>query len=238
MTTEKLTVPEKLLIAALEARKRSPTFTAEDLVVEAWKLYPDTFGLSGYADRYPDSNRVLTNIMGTKGMRGKGWLRKVGEKQYRLTSAGISDGEALLRGGPAVAGESADYLRAELNRQTTVALDRLLSTGAAQKAIEGQADTVTFHEACGFWDITARSNANTLNARLTETTVLLDRALEALANRPDSEGLKLQSGTVITKAQIQMLRDLHVNLQTRLKADLDILRRRTDERAEKRSRPI
>ena len=85
--TDRLTVPQKLLLAALEARKKSPTFTAEDLVVQAWKLYPDTFGLSGYGDRYPDSNRVLTNIMGTKGMRGKGWLRKVGEKQYRLTSA-------------------------------------------------------------------------------------------------------------------------------------------------------
>ena len=65
----RLTVPEKLLLAALEARKRSATFTAEDLVVAAWRLYPDTFGLSGYADQYPDSNRVLTNIMGTKGMR-------------------------------------------------------------------------------------------------------------------------------------------------------------------------
>ncbi len=238
MTTEKLTVPEKVLIAALEARKRSPTFTAEDLVVEAWKLYPDTFGLSGYADSYPDSNRVLTNIMGTKGMRGKGWLRKVGEKQYRLTSAGISDGEALLREGPPTSGQSAEYLRAELDRQTTSALDRLLTTGAAHKAIDGCADTVTFHEACGFWDITARSNANTLNTRLTDTTVLLDRALEALANKGESEGLKLASGTVITKAQIKILRDLHVELQTRLKSELDILRRRTDERAEKRSRAI
>lgn len=238
MTTEKLTVPEKLLIAALDARKRSPTFTAEDLVVEAWKLYPDTFGLSGYADRHPDSNRVLTNIMGTKGMRGKGWLRKVGEKQYRLTSAGISDGEALLREGPAASGESAGYLRAELDRQTIAALDRLLTTGAAQKAIDGLGTTVTFHEACGFWDITARSNANTLNVRLADTTVLLDRALEALANKGDSEGLKLPSGAVISKAQIKLLRDLHGELQTRLKSDLDILRRRTDERAEKRSRPI
>ena len=79
--TGQLTVPEKLLIAALEARKSSATFTAEDLVVSAWQLYPDTFGLSGYADQYPDSNRVLTNIMGSKGMRGKGWLRKVGAKQ-------------------------------------------------------------------------------------------------------------------------------------------------------------
>jgi hypothetical protein len=97
---------------------------------------------------------------------------------------------------------------------------------------------VTFHEASGLWDITARSNANTLNARLADTTVLLDRALEALANKAESEGLKLASGSTITKAQIRILRDLHAELQTRLKSELDILRRRTDERAEKRSRPV
>lgn len=125
MNKDHLTVPEKLLIAALEVRKRSATFAAEDLIVEAWHLYPDSFGLSGYADKYPDSNRVLTNIMGTKGMRGKGWLRKVGEKQYRLTSTGLSDGETLLRGNPDKAGQNSNYLRAELDRQTAAALNRL-----------------------------------------------------------------------------------------------------------------
>jgi hypothetical protein len=235
--TERLTVPEKLLIAALQARSRTPTFTAEDLVVEAWRLYPDTFGLSGYADRFPDSNRVLTNIMGTKGMRGKGWLRKVGEKQYRLTSAGLSDGEALLRGGSQPARESSGFLRAELDRQTGAALDRLLSTGAAQKALDGRAETVSFHDACGFWDITTRSNANTLNTRLADATVLLDRAMGSLAGKSESEGLKLATGHV-TKLQIKVLRDLHADMQNRFKSELDIIRCRTDERSEKKSRPL
>ena len=236
MTTERLTVPEKLLISALEARKHSATFTAEDLIVQAWRLYPDTFGLSGYSDKYPDSNRVLTNIMGTKGMRGKGWLRKVGEKQYRLTSAGLSDGEALLRGNPDTAGQPSNYLRAELDRQTAAAFNRLLTTGAAKKALENRPDTVSFHDACGFWDITTRSNANTLNTRLADATVLLDRATEVLVGKSDSEGLKLPSG-LITKGQIKILRDLHVEMQQRFKTELDIIRRRTDERVEKRSRP-
>jgi hypothetical protein len=238
MTTERLTVPEKLLIAALEARKRSATFTAEDLVVEAWRLYPDTFGLSGYADKFPDSNRVLTNIMGTKGMRGKGWLRKVGEKQYRLTSAGLSGGEALLQGGPQTAEQSpSSYLRAELDRQTAAAFDRLLSTGAAKKALESRPEIVSFNDACGFWDITTRSNANTLNTRLADATVLLERAMEVMATKGDSEGLKLATAH-ITKSQIKLLRDLHIEMQTRFKNELDIIRRRTDERVEKKSRPL
>jgi hypothetical protein len=237
VTQDGLTIPEKLLVAALEVRKRSATFTAEDLVVEAWRLYPDTFGLSGYADKYPDSNRVLTSIMGTKGMRGKGWLRKVGEKQYRLTSTGLSDGEALLRDTSEATEQSSSYLRAELDRQTAAAFDRLISTTAALKAMEGRAETVSFLDACGFWDITARSNANTLNTRLADATVLFDRATEILADKPDTEGLKLPSG-LVSKTQIAALKSLHVEMQLRFKMELDIIRRRTDERGEKRSRPV
>ena len=234
--TERLTVPEKLLLAALEARKASATFTAEDLVVAAWRLYPDTFGLSGYAEQYPDSNRVLTNIMGTKGMRGKGWLRKVGEKQYRLTSAGLSKGEVLLvRGRKAGERTLSDYLRAELDRNTVAALDRLVSTPAALKVIRGVQEELTFRDACGFWDITARSNANTLSAKLADVAVLLERALELLGAKEGTQGLKLPSGN-ISQSSLRHLLCLHQEMQKVFKAELDVIRRRTDERLEKKSR--
>ena len=234
--TDRLTVPEKLLLAALQARKASATFTAEDLVVAAWRLYPDTFGLSGYADQYPDSNRVLTNIMGTKGMRGKGWLRKVGEKQYRLTSAGLNDGELLLlRSGTEAGRMPSDYLRAELDRNTLTSLDRLVSTLAARKVVKGAEQELTFRDACGFWDITARSNANTLSAKLADATVLLERALKLLAAKEGSEGLKLPSGN-ITHSELRCLLNLHEEMQAIFKTELDVIRRRTDERLEKKSR--
>ena len=234
--TERLTVPEKLLLAALEARQASATFTAEDLVVAAWQLYPDTFGLSGYADQHPDSNRVLTNIMGTKGMRGKGWLRKVGEKQYRLTSAGLSDGEILLRRDGSGAGRKpSDFLRAELDRNTLAALDRLVSTLAARKVINDAEEELTFRDACGFWDITARSNANTLSAKLADVTALLERALKLLSAKEGSEGLKLPSGN-ITHGGLRHLLSLHREMQEIFKTELDVIRQRTDERLERKSR--
>lgn len=231
-----LTVPQKLLLAALEARKKSPTFSAEDLVVAAWKLFPDTFGLSGYANQYPDSNRVLTNIMGTKGMRGKGWLRKVGEKQYRLSSAGLADGEALLaRGGIGAGTGRSDYLRAELDRSVLTALDRLVSTNAARKIISESDDQLTFHDACGFWDITARSNANTLSAKMADATVLLERAVKLLSTKEGSSGLKLPSGNIVY-SDLRRLLDSHREMQAMFKTELDVIRRRTDERVEKKSR--
>src|SRR5260370_11988277 len=189
-----LTVPEKLLVAALKAREKHRTFTAEDLIVTAWQLFPDSFGLAGYADQYPDSNRVLTNIMGTKGMRGKGWLQKVGEKQYRLTGKALADAEGLS--GRSATSDASKALRAELDRRTASSLQRLLLTAAAKKALAGEAEAVTFNDACGFWDITARTNANTLNAKLAERLALLSRALLA-PGAADGDGLAPVRDTVL-----------------------------------------
>ncbi|MGH6871258.1 MAG: hypothetical protein ACREHE_07115 [Rhizomicrobium sp.] len=235
--SEHFTVPEKLLLAALEVRKRSATFTAENLVVEAWKQYPDTFGLSGYASEHPDSNRVLTNIMGTKGMRGKGWLKKVGEKRYQLTSAGLTDGEVLLqRNSSSSTTSDTRFLRAELDRHAATALSRILSTPVVKKALAKQDDAISFNDACAFWDITVRSNANTLTARLADVTVLIDRALEASNHAGGSGGLKI-GGVTLTRYQFETLAGLNRILQEKFKAELDIIRKRTDERLERKARP-
>src|ERR1044071_4680180 len=158
---DRLTVPEKLLIAgtALSANT-SRTFSAEDLIVHAWQMFPDTFGLAGYSDKYPDANRVLTNIMGTKGMRGKGWLKKVGEKQYRVTSKGLADAHELDGSSerPAAhARASQEDLRAELDRRTVSGLERILQTPAARKALGNEGEAISFYDACGFWDIDRKS---------------------------------------------------------------------------------
>src|SRR5260370_15290215 len=83
------TLPEKILLAAhqLEESGQSP-FSAEALIVGVWQKYPNTFGLKGYAEQYPDSNKVLSSIMGEKGLAKRGWLVKMGQKLYSLTREG------------------------------------------------------------------------------------------------------------------------------------------------------
>lgn len=232
---ERLTVADKLLLASLKIRERTKTFSAEDLVVQAWKMFPDTFGLAGFADQYPDSNRVLTNLMGTKGMRGKGWLRKVGEKQYRLTSKALDDGTILLDGGGQENQNRQKYLRAQLHRETSAQLERLLNTNATRKAFGAMVGDMTFNEACGFWDITARSNANTLNTRLSEITALLERARSALENASESEGLQLPF-RILSRSDLDTLMSLHEEMQLIFDPELNVIKRRTDERKGKRRR--
>ena len=69
------TLPEKILLAGfeLEEQGQSP-FSAEALIVAAWQKYPRTFGLKGYEELYPDSNKVLAGIMGEKGLPKRGWM--------------------------------------------------------------------------------------------------------------------------------------------------------------------
>src|SRR5688572_10960380 len=80
------TLPEKILLAAyqLEEAGQSP-FSAESLIVGAWQKCPVAFGLKGYAELYPDSNKVLASIMGEKGLAKRGWLVKMGQRLYSLS---------------------------------------------------------------------------------------------------------------------------------------------------------
>src|ERR1700722_18683135 len=83
------TLPEKILLAAHQLEEAGQTpFSAEALIVGVWQKYPVTFGLKGYAELYPDSNKVLASIMGEKGLARRGWLIKTGQKMDALTGEG------------------------------------------------------------------------------------------------------------------------------------------------------
>ena len=38
------------------------------LIVASWQRFPGTFGLKGFTEKYPDSNKILSSIMGEKGL--------------------------------------------------------------------------------------------------------------------------------------------------------------------------
>lgn len=84
MQDKKLSYPQKLLFAALliERWSGARAFTKDDLVVAAWRCWPESFGLVGH--EYPCSSRVIAKLSGGTGLVGKGLLRKVGEKGETL----------------------------------------------------------------------------------------------------------------------------------------------------------
>src|SRR5713101_4015401 len=124
------TVPEKILLAAfqLEEEGKSP-FSAEDLIVSSWKKFPKTLGLKGYAELYPDSNKVLSSIMGVKGLVRRRWLDKKGQKLYSLSREGAHIVRKLQQGDEAPDADAGSHL----SRDHDKLLLSLLSAVAVRK---------------------------------------------------------------------------------------------------------
>src|SRR5215813_10682532 len=138
INVDEFTVPEKILLAAesLDKEGQSP-FSAEALIVASWQKFPRAFGLKGYADQYPDSNKVLASIMGERGLARRGWLSKVGQKLYALTREGRQAVRRLHRADESPAAESSTG-PVKLGREQERFLQALLASTALSKYREGQ----------------------------------------------------------------------------------------------------
>jgi hypothetical protein len=214
-----LTVPEKILQAAyhLEEHGQSP-FSAEALIVASWQKYPKTFGLKGYADQYPDSNKVLSSIMGERGLARRGWLSKMGQKLYALTREGKQVVLRLQEGGEQPAKEAT----VRLNRDQEKQLLGLLACSAVQKFEEDLKEELTFADACRFWGITENLHGEALTARLDRV-----RAVLADVERVIGGGsAELSNGRSISKDDINLLTAVHEYLEERFARHLTLLRNR------------
>jgi hypothetical protein len=224
-----LSVHEKLLLAAarLESQGISP-FTAEDLVVAAWEDYPDTFGLAGHNDldgqpRYPNSNRVFAEIMGSKPIRKQGLLEKRGTKLFRVTETGRQKAANLTdrKGG--------NTKKAAFSRETQREFQRLVKSRALDKHKENRDDDITFNDAAGFWGISARSSAMEYQGRMGQVVGVLKAALDATSDGP----LVLKhGGQPYSQRDINELAEFHGELQARFASEIEVILRRRDERAQ------
>ncbi|MBY0232722.1 MAG: hypothetical protein K2W96_25865 [Gemmataceae bacterium] len=217
------TVPEKILVAAslLEEGGQSP-FSAEALIVGAWQKYPQTFGLKGFEDKHPDSNKVLAGIMGEKGLPNRGWMVKVGQKLYALTRDGKQVVRKLLQGEetpPLTAKRAAP--KEPLPREQDILLQSLLSSTAWQKQRAGRSGDWTFADACRFWSM-ADQTGDAVDARLDELQGTLAGIERLLAGGPR----KLGNGVEIAAETVGQLCDLHHQLEQRFARHLALLRSR------------
>lgn len=221
------TASEKILLAAaqLEDRGQSP-FSAETLIVAAWQENPRTFGLKGYDEQFPDSNRVLSCIMGEKGLAKRGWLAKMGQKLYSLTRDGRQMVRRLREGGEsppaAPAPVSSEARGKRLPKDQDKALLALLTSSAVKKYQEGSKEELTFADACRFWGITENLHGDALNSRLNKLLVNLSEFRDLIGPR----GVELGNGRVVTLDDIQELSEIHEYLEGRFTRHLNLLRNR------------
>jgi hypothetical protein len=220
------TVVDKLVLAAaaLDAAG-SAVFTAEDLVVKAWQLFPNTFGLSGYVDpdgraSYPDSNRVFAEIMGSKPIRARGLLVKSGSKQYSLTPTGREYAGRLHSA-------ASPERQAGLSRDVRQHLEWLLRSRAYEKFSSGQLDRISFSDAAQFIGVTPRSSAIEFQGRLSAVQATLRAATDRAAGR--ALMLDNSESAISPDALRDALEVLEFLLQ-RYREDWDVIRERKSER--------
>ena len=206
-TSDQFSVSEKLLLAALaleEAGHRP--FSAEDLVVAAWRHYPDVFGLAGYSDEhgrlmYPNSNRVFAEIMGSKPIRKRGLLVKVGDKMYELTESGKEYAQLLIN-----RRQGKHVEKAGLGRGIQHELERLLTCKANEKYRNGRLADLTFHDACGFWGISPRSSAIEFEGRTSNVIRIIEEVRKGIQERTVAFE---HGGKVFSLQDLEALLELH-----------------------------
>ena len=215
-----LSITDRILLAASDLQQKKGAFSAEDLVVQAWRLFPNYFGLQGYAEEYPDSNRVLTKIMGIQStIRKKGFLEKVGTKRYRLTEVG------RLRAIELSASDDRSVRLSALSRNLVAVLRRMLTSRALVKFSQGE--DLNFSDVCSFWNISPRSTAQQLSVRREEANKAIEVAL-----KQSSHGLLILPGEnwEISTEDIESLRKLSDFIEIKFRQDLSVIRSRLDER--------
>jgi hypothetical protein len=223
-TVAECTVPEKILMAAheLEQQGQSP-FSAEALIVTAWQKFPRTFGLKGYGDQHPDSNKVLSCIMGNRGLARRGWLAKMGQKLYTLTREGRQVVLRLQEGGghtPLTA--QAQAPNSKLLKDQEKLLLGLHNSTAVHKFEEGLKNELTFGDACRFWGISENLHGEALDQRLEKLRLgLLE--IEKLIGQSSVE---LTNGRSIAREDLSLLMAVHEWLTDRFSRHLSLLRNR------------
>jgi len=171
---------------------------------------------------YPDSNRVFAEIMGTKPIRKRGLLVKVGNKMYQMTETGREHARLLL-------GRKAEpvHVKAGLARELQRELKRLFTSKASEKYRNGRLSDLTFHDACAFWGISPRSSAIEFNGRIANLHGILDAARKAVQ---ENSVTFEHGGQAYSASDVDNLLAVHREMLKRFDKDIGVIQKRTDER--------
>jgi hypothetical protein len=214
------TIPDKLLVAAAKLHQEGKDqFSAEELVVMSWKMFPDAFGLKGF--QHPDSNRVFAEIMGSKPIRKRGYLEKIGTKLYRLTDLGKSTSVVLS------ADDTSGTRKIGSDRKSTVWIRKLLTNNAVIKFGGDREGDITFSDACSFLSITPGSSAIELEGRIRNITGLIG-LLEQEMSKGDT--VFVHGGKPITREDWTAISSTLELVLEKFSKQFDTIRKRTDER--------
>lgn len=185
----------------------------EHLIVRAWKKFPRIFGLKGYEDEFPNSNKVSSTLSAHSGPVAKGYLSKIGERLYALTDEGRREVAKLL--GDVIKEEPK---RAPANRELlddgdAMRLHALFESNVGKETGYGSPrEDLTLNDAMEFWGITIETDVKTSVPILLEVRDFLVRMAQTIGQ----ETITLRGGRSVTSQDITKLIEVHDYLLVRL----------------------
>lgn len=219
-----LTVSQKIILAAhrLEEQGQTP-FTSEALTVASWKESKQTFGLKGYAEEYPDNNRVLACIMGERGLAKRGWLVKVGPKLYSLSKQGKEEARRVLAGDESPAPRRRALAQIKVPRDLENQLKALLLSTAVSRYQQGMKRDINFKDACKFWGLPESAQGDAVDQHLKRVPDLLHQVEQLLIG----ETVELSDGQSVPQDKLRMLDSVHRFLKEQFTRHLSQMRERS-----------
>jgi hypothetical protein len=195
----------KILIAMLNrSGGASKSLRYEDIVVEAFERFPESFQLRGYP-QYPDASDIHKPLYGP--LKSAGYVTSTAKKEFRLTPLGLSTASELL-GHEGSLKASAPPIRVDRDAENEIG--RLRGTRAYKNYMGGRAGSVVDSDFYAFFKVSVRTKPHEFVGRLSATRELLKAAEEAGQDVDDLEDtrsflLKKYAGLVeeITGRKVQ-----------------------------------
>lgn len=234
MKSEPATVRQKLirvglrqqvLLAAMECSGGDlrKTFTAEELLLAAWKRDPMAWGLRGHETEHPDSERIYTeldrasvrgsNVRG--GLAGLGLFEKVQQRTYRLTPAGLAAASEVAGAEPSFRGKA--------ERALADAVSAILSHPVFREWIKDPAMPKHFRDAGHFWGIAPGTPPSVIRARISGVDNTLATARSLLDEKGAEEIAARHGKALFDRTDIERAMEFQATLKRRFAKELSTL---------------
>ncbi len=221
MAQSSIDLKRQLLLAATECSggDTNKTFTFEELLVAAWKLDNQSWGLRGFETEYPDSERIHRELdsrgKNSKGLVELGWLEKVRPRVYRMTLKGLTE---TGRAKP-----EHKIVREKIRRQSEDEVRRILEHPVFHQWLADPERPKRFREAGTFWNVAPGTPPAVITKRIRAVDDVLTTAL-TLLDQAGVNGLGSGRGELLfDRTDVQRCQEFQLTLKTRFAGDLRIL---------------
>ena len=216
---------EQVMLAALDCSggDLEKTFTSEDLLVAAWKRDRLAFGLRGYEQEYPDSDKVRKELdsrgarQGTAstGLVSSGLLLRVRERIYRLTPAGLAAAAEVVGAEPDTRGKA--------ERVLADAVGAIVSHPIFRAWIKDPVFPKHFRDGGHFWGVAPGTPPKVIRTRILDVERTLEKALRMLDSTGVDEVASRHGKGLFDRADIERAMNFQAMLKERFAKDLATL---------------